>query len=142
MTVFAMDEADVATAISHPFSMIGSDGLPPGNDGKPHPRMFGTFPRILAKYVRDTGLLSLPEAVRKMTGLPAEAFGINDRGLIRQGLAADLVLFDAETITDRATYEQPQRPADGIRMVVVNGRIAVEEGEYTGARAGRRLTAA
>lgn len=142
MTVFAMDEKDIAAAIAHPSSMIGSDGMPPGNGGKPHPRMFGTFPKILAKYVRDSGLLSLPEAIRKMTHLPATAFGIPDRGRVAEGCAADLVLFDAGTVEDHATYEAPDRQAGGIRAVMVNGRIVVEDGEFSGERAGRRLTPA
>jgi N-acyl-D-aspartate/D-glutamate deacylase len=140
MTVFAMDEKDITAAIAHPSSMIGSDGLPPGTGGKPHPRMFGTFPRILATYVRDTRLLSLPEAIRKMTHLPATAFGIPDRGLVAEEYAADLVLFDAETVKDHATYEAPDRRAGGIRTVMVNGRIVMEDGEFSGERAGRRLT--
>jgi N-acyl-D-aspartate/D-glutamate deacylase len=112
--------------------MIGSDGLP--HDQHPHPRLWGTFPRVLGHYVRDVRLFSLENAIHKMTGLTAARFGLADRGLLREGYAADLVLFDAAKIRDTATYADPIRAAEGIRAVFVNGQPALE-----GARAGRLL---
>jgi N-acyl-D-aspartate/D-glutamate deacylase len=106
----------------------------------PHPRTYGTFPRVLARYVRQEKLLSLPEAIRKMTSLPASRFGVKDRGVIARGKKADLVLFDASTIEDRATYENPNQYPVGIKAVVVNGQIVVENDEHTGALPGRALT--
>lgn len=136
--VFAMDEHDVEENLRHPFAMIGSDGIP-DLDGKPHPRLFGTFPRVLAEYVRSRGLLSLEEAVRRMTSLPCERFGLVERGLVREGYYADLVLFDPRAVADMATYDDPQREPIGISHVVVNGRIAYEGGRHTGIRSGRML---
>ena len=132
-----MSEADVQRILRHPASMIGSDGLP--NDPHPHPRLWGTFPRVLGHYSRDLGLFPLTEAVRKMTGLAASRFGLHDRGLVRPGYRADLVLFDPGTIADTATYEQPIRAATGIEAVWVNGVLSYRHGQATGARAGRFL---
>lgn len=119
---FQMLEDDVRRILAFPLTMIGSDGLP--HDAHPHPRLWGTFPRVLGHYCRDLGLFPLAEAVRKMTGLPAARFGLAGRGLLREGHAADLVLFDPARIRDRATYETPKREAEGIARVMVNGRIA------------------
>jgi hypothetical protein len=104
-----------------------------------HPREAGTFPRVLGHYVRETSTLSLAEAVRKMTGLPASIIGMVDRGFIAAGMAADLTVFDAARVIDRATYERPRERSEGIRFVVVNGRIALANGEPTGIRAGQAL---
>lgn len=134
---FSMDEADVQRILAHPSTMIGSDGLP--HDARPHPRLWGTFPRVLGYYAREEGLFPLEEAVRKMTGLPAERFGLTGRGVIRPGAFADLVLFDPETIIDRATWDDPVRPADGIEMVMVNGRTVWRDEGPTDARPGRAL---
>lgn len=134
---FQMDEEDVRRILAHPATMIGSDGLP--HDARPHPRLWGTFPRVLGHYARDVGLFSLEEAVRKMTGLPAARFGLTDRGAIRPGAYADLVLFNADSIIDSATYENPMQPAAGIEMVMVNGRIVWRDGASTGARPGRAI---
>jgi N-acyl-D-aspartate/D-glutamate deacylase len=139
MIVHSMREEDLISALAHPETMIGSDGLPPGLGGKPHPRQYGTFPRILARYVRELKVLALPDAVRKMTSLPAATFGIADRGTVTPGLAADLVAFDADAIADLATYEQSTRPPAGIQWVIQNGQLVVRQGEYLGPRAGRRL---
>ena len=117
--------------------MIGSDGLP--NDPRPHPRLWGTFPRVLGHYCRQERLFSMPEAIQKMTGLPAQTFRLGDRGLVRQGYAADLVLLDADRIADRATFDAPQLPAEGIAGVWVNGVLSYRHGELTGARGGRFL---
>jgi N-acyl-D-aspartate/D-glutamate deacylase len=135
---FVIDEADVETNLAHADMMIGSDGIPDLR-GMPHPRLFGTFPRILGRYVRERGLLSLPEAVRRMTSLAARTFGLAERGLVREGDGADLVRFDADRVTDEATWDEPKLPPSGIRMVVVNGSIALEDGVHTGAGAGRLL---
>lgn len=139
MVVHAMAEVDVRAALAHPRAMVGSDGLPPGRGGKPHPRAWGTFPRVLANYVREDPLLTLPEAIRRMTSLPARAFGIPDRGILTPGAVADVVVLDPTTVSDRATYEQPERPAVGIRAVVLGGTLALRDGRPTGVRAGRRL---
>lgn len=134
---FILDEDDVRRILSYPHTMIGSDGLP--HDRHPHPRLWGTFPRVLGHYSREVGLFGLEEAVHRMTGMPAERFGLRDRGTIRCGAFADLVLFDAETIIDRATFEEPARPAAGIETVLVNGQPVLDGGRLTGARAGRVL---
>ncbi len=117
--------------------MIGSDGIPVGE--KPHPRLWGTFPRVLGHYCRDLGLFPLETAVWKMTGLPARNFGLADRGTLAVGQAADLVVFDAGRVADAATYEDPSRPARGVALVMVNGEPAWQDGADTGARAGRVL---
>jgi N-acyl-D-amino-acid deacylase len=136
---FQMDEPDVQRILRHRLAMIGSDGLP--HDAYPHPRLWGTFPRVLGHYARDLGLFSLEEAVRKMTGHTAAVFGIIDRGVIREGAYADLVLFDAATVRDVATYDAPTRPADGILETWINGQSAYILGEgATSARAGRLVT--
>ncbi|GAB5471400.1 MAG: D-aminoacylase [Rhodospirillales bacterium] len=134
---FMMDEADVRRILTYPHSMIGSDGLP--HDRHPHPRLWGSFPRVLGHYARDEGLFSLEEAVRKMTGLTADTFGLTDRGRLAPGQAADLVLFDPATVADLATFERPCQAAAGIREVWVNGRSVWREGAATGARPGRAI---
>ena len=135
---FMMDEADVRRVLAHPLCMIGSDGIP-SPTGKPHPRLYGTFPRVLGTYVREERLFSLDEGVRKMTSLPARRFGLSDRGELREGFAADIVIFDPETIADVATYEEPRQYPAGIEYVIVNGEIAAGRGKQTAARAGRLL---
>ncbi|HEY1647534.1 MAG TPA: D-aminoacylase [Terracidiphilus sp.] len=130
-------EEDMRRILRHPASMIGSDGLP--NDPRPHPRLWGTFPRVLGRYCRDEGLFSLPEAIHKMTGLPAQRFALADRGLVRAGYAADLVLFDPEAILDTATYDDPIQPARGIFSVWVNGVLSYTAEGPTGRRTGRYL---
>lgn len=134
---FNMDEEDVRRILSFPATMIGSDGLP--HDEFPHPRLWGTFPRVLGHYSRDVGLFPLEEAVRKMTSLTATAFGIKDRGVIAEGNFADLVLFDPKTVIDSATFENPAEPAIGIAQVFVNGECVWQDGSSTGARSGRGL---
>jgi N-acyl-D-amino-acid deacylase len=134
---FAMDEEDVRRIMAHKDIMIGSDGLP--NDEHPHPRLWGTFPRVLGHYSRELGLFSLEEAVRRMTSLSANRFGLKDRGAVRAGAFADLVLFDPKTVLDRATFDKPMQAAAGISTVLVNGRVTWRDGKATGARAGRAL---
>ncbi len=131
-----MSEDDVRTILAHPLSMIGSDGLP--NDPNPHPRLWGTFPRVLAHYCRDLKLFDLAEAVRKMTSLSATRFRLQDRGVLREGGFADLVLVDMQRIEDVATYSDPCRQAPGIDLVVVNGVPSYEQGQVV-QRQGRLL---
>jgi N-acyl-D-aspartate/D-glutamate deacylase len=124
--------------------MVGTDSgscttTGPFRRGKPHPRTYGTYPRILGKYVREEKVLRLEEAVRKMTSFPAQRFGILDRGLLRPGMYADLVAFDPEKVIDTATFEDPHRFPEGMPYVVVNGRVTVDGGRYTGMFAGRTL---
>lgn len=132
------DEEDLRRILAHPAQMIGSDGL--HLPGKTHPRLYGTFPRLLARYVREEPLLTLEEAIRKMTGFPAWRMGFRDRGRIAPGMAADLVVFDPNTVRDVATFDDPCRFPDGISWVLVNGQIAADHGRPTGVLAGRVLT--
>jgi N-acyl-D-amino-acid deacylase len=136
-----MSPEDVHHILAHPGTAVGSDGLP--NDPRPHPRLWGTFPRVLGHFSRDQKLFPLPEAVRKMTSLSADRFGLGQRGRIRVGDWADLVLFDPDTVRDVATFSDPVRPAEGILAVWVNGVLSYEswEGEnlVTGDRGGRFL---
>jgi N-acyl-D-amino-acid deacylase len=132
-----MDEADVQRVLQFEHTMIGSDGLP--HDIHPHPRLWGTFPRVLGHYCREVGLFDLETAVRKMTGLPAARFGLKRRGIIAEGAYADICVFDPATVIDRATFAEPTRPADGIAHVFVNGRPVWGEGKPSGERPGRAL---
>jgi N-acyl-D-amino-acid deacylase len=134
---FSMDETDVQRILAFDHTMIGSDGLP--HDAAPHPRLWGTFGRVLGHY-RRLGLFSLEDAVHKMTGLTAETFGLADRGAVKEGLAADLVLFDEAAIDDAASFENPVAPTKGIETVIVNGEPVWHEGRPTGARPGQVLT--
>ena len=136
----AMSEEDVERIMAHPFTMIASDGrlTEPGN-GHPHPRWYGTFPRVLGYYARDKGIISLEAAVRKMTALPAERMGVRLRGQIREGWFADVVVFDPARVQDLATFEEPHQYPIGIPWVIVNGKPAVENGEYRDIRSGRVL---
>jgi N-acyl-D-amino-acid deacylase len=137
---FLMDEADVRRVLAFPQTMIGSDGMP--HDASPHPRLWGTFPRVLGHYCRDVGLFSLEQAVHKMTGLTARHFRLPGRGVLCEGAFADITVFDADRIADRATWEAPTLRAEGIDAVIVNGRPAWRDGESLGVRSGRvvRLT--
>ena len=135
---FIIDEADVETNLAHADMMVGSDGIPDLR-GKPHPRLFGTFPRVLGYYVRERGVLSLPEAVRRMTSLPAKTFGLGERGEIKPGYWADLLLFKPDEVIDQATYDEPKTEAAGIDMVVVNGQVALEVGQHMGVGGGQML---
>jgi N-acyl-D-amino-acid deacylase len=139
---FVMHEEDVARVVAHPLSIIGSDGI--SSDAFPHPRLWGTFPRVIGRYSRELGRLSLEAAIHKMTGKSAAALGLADRGRLAPDCCADIVVFDAERIADAATYADPQRPAQGISHVFVNGTCVWRNGQHTGARPGmpiRRRTA-
>lgn len=138
---FQMHEDDVERVLAHPRSMIGSDGLP--HDRHPHPRLWGAFPRVLARYWRGRGLFTLEQAIHKMTGLSARQFRIADRGLLRTGACADVVVFDPQRITDVASFEQPERLSAGVEAVFVNGALAYREGQAAVlARTGQMLTRA
>ncbi len=134
---FRLDESDVQRILKFDKTMIGSDGLP--HDASPHPRLWGSFPRVLGHYGRLLGLFPLETAVYKMTGLTAKNFGLKDRGVLKEGAFADLTLFDADTVDEAATYETPIAPARGIEAVIVNGAMVWQGGQPTGARPGRVL---
>jgi N-acyl-D-aspartate/D-glutamate deacylase len=141
---FKMCEADVAAVLSADFCCVGSDASiralqGPTARGVPHPRTFGTFPRIIGRFVRERGTLDLPEAVRRMTSLPADIFGLRARGTIAAGNYADLVIFDEQTIRDRGTYEKPYAFPAGLDHVLVNGRTVLRDGKFTNELPGRVL---
>ena len=133
-----LDEGDVERIMRHPQTMIASDGSlsRPGN-GHPHPRAYGTFPRVLGRYVRERHVLTLEDAVRRMTAMPAAALKLTDRGTLRAGARADVTIFSADSVADRATFQEPHQYPVGIPYVIVNGTLAVDAGRFTGARAGR-----
>lgn len=140
MVFHGMDEADVRRIMAFPFNMVASDGgIKVEGDGIPHPRSFGTNARVLGKYAREENVVTMEAAVHRMTGLPAARLGLEKRGLLLAGFFADLVVFDAETIADRATYQHPFQYPEGIGTVVVNGMVTLEAGKHTGARNGRAL---
>ena len=130
-----MSEEDVRQVMRHPSTMIGSDGIP-SLEGRPHPRLYGTFARVLGHYSRELGLFPIEEAVHRMTGLPARKFRLEDRGVLREGAAADLVVFDPATILDAGSYEEPHQSPQGIQHVFVNGTHSVRDASHTDARAG------
>ncbi|HZM33009.1 MAG TPA: D-aminoacylase [Burkholderiales bacterium] len=134
---FSMDEADVQRILAFEHTMIGSDGLP--HDAAPHPRLWGTFPRVLGHYSRALSLFPLETAVYKMTGLTAKTFGLAGRGVLKEGFAADVVLFDENAVSESATFEKPIQPARGIETVIVNGETVWRDGKPTGARPGQVL---
>jgi len=141
---FSMSEDDVRYVMRHPLMTVGSDSSSmviggKSAEGKPHPRTYGTFARILGQYVRDEGVLALEEAVAKMTGRSAAKLGLADRGTVEVGKKADLVLFSAERVRETSTFEEPHRYAEGIETVILNGRVVVDGGEHTGTLAGRVL---
>jgi dihydroorotase/N-acyl-D-amino-acid deacylase len=136
----AYDEPDVERLMQSPFGMIGSDGsLTKLGDGAPHPRAFGTYPRVLGRYVRERKVLALEDAIRKMTSFPASRLGLADRGLLRPGMAADVTIFDPAAVTDRSTFTDPHHYSEGVHYVLVNGVLVVNQGAHTGARPGKAL---
>ena len=141
---FHHSEADMQLVMKQPWTSIGSDGSAVSIDGPtgkthPHPRYYGTFPRVLGRYVRELKVLTLPEAIKKMTSMNADKIGIKDRGRLRQGMWADIAIFDPTTVIDRATFENPHQYPVGIRYVIVNGAVTVDNERHTGALAGRVL---
>jgi len=144
MILFSMNEDDIKRIMRHPVHMVGTDSgsmSPTGymSRGKPHPRGYGSYPKILGRYVREMGVLRLEDAVRKMTSMPAQRFGLLDRGLLRPGMCADIVVFNPDTVVDRATYQDPHQFPEGIEYVLVNGKVAVDGGKYSPVLAGRTL---
>ena len=137
MVIFSMDEEDVRTVMASPHTMIGSDGL--FQLGNPHPRIYGTYPRVLGRYVREEGILTLEEAVRKMTTFPAQRLGLHNKGVLRPGADADIVVFDPDTVIDKGTFRDPNQYPVGIEYVLVNGCVSVSEGRFTGETAGQVL---
>ena len=141
---FMMSEEDLRAALRSPFVSICTDSGARATDGplasaKGHPRGWGSYPRVLSRYVRDEHLLTLEEAIRKMTGMPAARVGLKDRGVLREGAYADITVFDPRTVRDRSTFEQPNQYPDGIPYVIINGQLSVDNGERTKALAGRVL---
>ena len=132
-----MSEEDVRTVMASPYTMIGTDGL--FQVGNPHPRVYGSYPRILGKYVREDKLLSLEAAVRKMTSFPAQKLGLFNKGILRPGSDADIVVFDSDSVIDHGTYRHPHKYPTGIEYVLVNGKVSVAEGHFTGVTAGQVL---
>lgn len=140
MVYHSMNEDDVKYIMKYPFCMAGADaGVPIPGKGMPHPRGYGTNARILGRYVRDAKVISLEEAIRRMTSLAAQKFQLKGRGILKEGMAADIVVFDEATINDKATFEQPHQYSVGFQYILVNGKLVVEEGKHTGARSGMAL---
>ena len=130
----------VVNIMKHPQTMIASDGrLVKLGDGHPHPRWYGTFPRVLGQYVREKKVLSLKEALHKMTALPAAAMGLKDRGMIAEGYKADLTLFNPDTVVDLATFEKPHQYSKGIEYVIINGKLAIDQTEFKAVKSGQVL---
>jgi N-acyl-D-amino-acid deacylase len=146
MVGFAMNAEEAAQVMSYPYCMIASDGSALATAGilrrgKPHPRSFGTFPRLLGQYVREDRLLGLPEAIRRVTALPAETLGLRDRGYLAPDFWADAVVFDPAAVNDRATWAEPQQYPAGVEYVLVNGEVVIDRQEFTGRLPGRLLRA-
>lgn len=144
MIIFSMDEGDIKRIMASPYQMVGTDASSvcnagPFGLGKPHPRHFGTYPRVLGKYVREEGVMLFEEAIRKMTSFPAQRFGILDRGILRPGMYADVAVIDPDKVIDKATFENPHQYPEGIPYVVVNGKVTVDNGKYKRVLAGKTL---
>jgi N-acyl-D-aspartate/D-glutamate deacylase len=134
MVVFCVEEEDMITILKLPYQMVGTDGL---LGGRPHPRAYGTYPRILGRYCREKEILTLEEAIHKMTYMPAKRLRLKHEGLIEEGMCANITIFNPETIIDRATYEEPIQYPRGIEYVIVNGTLVIDEGEQGEALPGR-----
>lgn len=139
MVYHSMNEDDVRTFIKYPFNMIGADGGVSNGTGFPHPRTYGTNARVLSKYVREEKLISLEEAIRRMTSLAAQKFQLKNRGLLKEGYAADIVVFNESLVQDKATFELPHQFSTGFKDVIVNGRLVIEDGKHNGTRSGTPL---
>jgi N-acyl-D-amino-acid deacylase len=136
----AIHEDDVKRIMQHPMTMVASDGrLAYIGEGHPHPRAYGTFPRVLGYYVRELGVLDLQSALRKMTSIPAERLGLTDRGYLKEGMKADITIFNPETVIDKSTFVDPHHYPEGIEYVIVNGQVTIQEGVLTEKRGGRVL---
>jgi N-acyl-D-aspartate/D-glutamate deacylase len=137
---FAISEDDIQRVLRHPASMVASDGnVVVFGRASPHPRSYGTFARVLGRYVRELKVLPLEDAIRKMTSYPAQRLGLRDRGIVRERMKADLVMFDPAAVRDMSTFEQPHQYAQGVSLVVINGQVVFENGKITSARPGRVL---
>jgi N-acyl-D-amino-acid deacylase len=139
MVYHGMNEEDVRYFMRYPFNMIGADGSVSSGRGMPHPRSYGTNARVLGKYVREEKIIALEEAIRRMTSLAAPKFQLKDRGLLREGMAADIVVFDEKEVIDKATFEQPHQFSAGFKYVLINGGLVIDEGKHTGLRPGKPL---
>jgi N-acyl-D-amino-acid deacylase len=140
MVFHGMSDEDVERIMKYPFNMFASDaGIRVFGQGSPHPRGYGTNARVLSEYVRDKNILSLEEAIRRMTSLPAQKFGLNDRGLLKEGYAADILIFDDKEVQDLSTYDKPHAYSKGFKYVIVNGQVVVEDEKHTGTRSGKAL---
>ena len=139
MVYHSMSEKDVQFFMKYPYNMVGADAGVATGKGMPHPRTYGTNARVLARYVREQQIISLEEAVRRMTSLPAQKFQLKDRGMIKEGMAADIVLFNEAEVTDHATFENPHQFSAGFKYVIVNGQLVIDAGKHTGTRSGRAL---
>ena len=139
MVYHSMNEDDVIYFMKYPFNMPAADGGVSNGKGIPHPRTYGTNARVLGRYVRELKIISLEEAIRRMTSLPAQKFNLSDRGLLREGMAADILLFDENKVGDAATYIQPHQFSVGIPYVIVNGQVVIDGGKHTGIRSGQSL---
>jgi len=134
-----MNEDDVKYFMQYPFNMPAADGSVSNGQGMPHPRSYGTNARVLGRYVRELKVIPFEEAIRRMTSLPAQKFNLSNRGLIREGMAADILLIDENKVSDLATFEKPHQFSTGIPWVIVNGEVVVEDGKHTSVRSGRSL---
>jgi N-acyl-D-amino-acid deacylase len=139
MVYHTMNEEDVKHFMRYPFNMPAADGGVNSGKGMPHPRSYGTNARVLGRYVREMNIIGFEEAVRRMTSLPAQKFGLKDRGLLREGFAADIVIFNPETVIDKSDFENPHQFAAGIPYVIVNGKIVIENGTHNGTRSGKAI---
>jgi N-acyl-D-amino-acid deacylase len=139
MVFHGMHEDDVRYIMRYPFNMVGADGGVQNGKGMPHPRSYGTNARVLGKYVREEKIMTLEEAIRRMTSLAAQKFQLKDRGLLREGMAADIVVFDEEQVIDKATFDNPHQLSLGFSHVIVNGKSVIDSGQHTGSRSGVAL---
>jgi N-acyl-D-amino-acid deacylase len=140
MVFFSMDEGDLVRILQYPFNMIASDaGVAKFGSGVPHPRAYGTNARVLGRYVNEKKIIYLEEAVRRMTSLPAQKFQLRDRGLLHEGMAADVLVVNISEVNDAATFSKPHAFSRGFRNVIVNGELIVENGKHTGKRSGQVL---
>lgn len=136
---FTMSEENIRKGVGNPYVLPVRDNVPDLGVGKPHPRAYGTFPRLLGRYVREEQVLRLEEAIRKVTSTAAQRAGLRDRGILREGAHADIVVFNDRSITDRATYDKPREDNEGIEYVLVNGKVVVDHNKIVGPLAGRVL---